>query len=122
MRLLHLEVELVALVAVVFAFLMHQVAVRAFERVAVVRRDMRIGGLDVLRLRNELLGIVAARAGFDRRHLGILHVLTVAGLALKARLDVLFGELFARLSGSGAAEQDGRGSNGSKERAEHSGA
>ena len=83
---------------------------------------MRIGGLDVLRLRNELLGIVAARAGFDRRHLGILHVLTVAGLALKARLDVLFGELFARLSGSGAAEQDGRGSNGSKERAEHSGA
>ena len=35
MRLLHLEVELVALVAVVFAFLMHQVAVRAFERVGI---------------------------------------------------------------------------------------
>ena len=120
--LLHLEVEFVALIAVVFAFLMHQVAVRAFERVAVVWRDVRIGGLDVLRLRDELLGVVAARAGFDRRHLGILHVLTVAGLALKAGFDVLFGELFTRLGGSGAAEQDGRGSNGSKERAEHSGA
>ena len=120
--LLHLEVEFVALIAVVFAFLMHQVAVRAFERVAVVWRDVRIGGLDVLRLRDELLGVMAARAGFDRRHLGILHVLTVAGLALKAGFDVLFGELFTRLDGSGAAEQDGRGGNGSKERAEHSGA
>ena len=58
--LLHLEVEFVALIAVVFAFLMHQVAVRAFERVAVVWRDVRIGGLDVLRLRDELLGVVAA--------------------------------------------------------------
>ena len=56
---------------------------------------MRIGGLDVLRLRDELLGVMAARAGFDRRHLGILHVLTVAGLALQALGDMLFGEFLA---------------------------
>ena len=73
---------------------MHQVAVRAFERFAVMRRDVRIDGLHILRLFNQLINIVAARAGSHFRHLRVLHVGTV-GLALQALGDMLFGEFLA---------------------------
>ena len=76
-----------ALIAVVFAFLMHQVAVRALERFAVMRRDVRIDGLHILRFFNQLINIVAARAGSHFRHLRVLHIGTVAGLALQALGD-----------------------------------
>lgn len=94
-QLRHFEIEFVALIAVVFAFLMHQVAVRALERFAVMRRDVRIDGLHILRLFNQLINIVAARAGSHFRHLRVLHVRTVAGLALQALGDMLFGEFLA---------------------------
>lgn len=84
-----------ALIAVVFAFLMHQVAVRALERFAVMRRDVRIDGLHILRFFNQLINIVAARAGSHFRHLRVLHIGTVAGLALQALGDMLFGEFLA---------------------------
>lgn len=89
----HLEVELVALVAEVRAFAVHHVAVDAFERVAVVRRHVRVRGLDVLCFFNERVHFVAARAdvhgGFGRRLLA-----GVTGFALEAELDVTVGEVF----------------------------
>ena len=61
----HLEAELVALVAEVFRFAVHVVAVRAVELILIVRGDVRIRRLDVLCLFNEILGVVALRAGLD---------------------------------------------------------
>ena len=44
----HLEAELMTLVAEVLGFAVHVVAVHAVELVLVVRRDVRIRGLDAL--------------------------------------------------------------------------
>ena len=61
----HLEAELMTLVAEVLGFAVHVVAVHAVELVLVVRRDVRIRGLDALGLFNEILGVVALGAGLD---------------------------------------------------------
>ena len=53
------------LVAEVLGFAVHVVAVHAVELVLVVRRDVRIRGLDALGLFNEILGVVALGAGLD---------------------------------------------------------
>ena len=86
---------------------MHQVAVRALERFAVMRRDVRIDGLHILRFFNQLINIVAARAGSHFRHLRVLHIGTVAGLALQALGDMLFGEFLEAVpaKASAAAKQ-----------------
>ena len=88
----HLEVKLVALVAEVLARLMPHVAVRAVELILIVRREMRIGGLHVLRLRDKRLHIVAKGAGLRRGLLQILLVGTVADRALHSLGDVLVGK------------------------------
>ena len=61
----HLEAELMALVAEVLRFAVHVVAVRAVKLVLIVRGDVRIRRLDVLRLLNEVLRVVALRARLD---------------------------------------------------------
>ena len=76
----NLVAELVALVAEVFRLAVHDVAVRAFKFVAVVRGHVRVGRLDVLRLFNEGLDVVALLARVDRGFLGVGLVRTVAGL------------------------------------------
>ena len=61
----HLEAELMALVAEVLRFAVHVVAVRAVKLVLIMRGDVRIRRLDVLRLLNEVLRVVALRARLD---------------------------------------------------------
>ena len=81
----HLEAELMALVAEVFRFAVHVVAVRAVELILIVRRDVGIDGLDALRLFNEILSVVALGAGLDvgRGRIGLVGA--VAGRTLNRR-------------------------------------
>ena len=101
-RLRDLEAELVALVAEVFRLAMHDVAVRAFKFVAVVRGRMRVGGLDVLRLFNQSLDVVALLARVHRGFLGIGLVGAVAGFTGEAHAEVAVGAelLIGSLSGA----------------------
>lgn len=75
-----------ALIAEIFRFRMHIVTVRAVELILIVRRRMRIMGLDVLGLFNQSRYRVALRAGIDRRQFGFshIHVLSMAHLAADA--------------------------------------
>ena len=97
-----LEAELMALIAIVLGFAVHQVAVRAFKLVAVVRRHVRVGGLDVLGLLNQGLDVVALPARVDRGFLRIGLVRTMAGFAGEAHADVAVGAelLIGRLGGA----------------------
>ena len=102
----HLEVEVVALSAEVFRLGVHVVAVRAVELILIVRRGMRIGGLDVFGLLHQLLGVVALRAGFDGRHLGVGLVRSVTHRARHALGDMsVSAELISSLNAQGKTKQ-----------------
>lgn len=77
----HLEIKLVALIAEVFGLHMTHMAVRALQVLAVVRRNVRVGGLDLCGLFHKRVLLMARRAGFDGGRLRILHILTMAHLA-----------------------------------------
>ena len=77
------------LVAEILAFLVSHVTVGAVQLILVMRGEMGIGGLDVLRLRHERLHVVTGRAGFRRRFLQILLVRPVADGALQSFGDML---------------------------------
>ena len=100
----HLEAELMALVAEVFRFAVHVVAVRAVELILVVRRDVGIDGLDALRLFDEILGVVALGAGLDvgRGRVGLVGA--VAGLAREAHRGMAVGAELA-LGGAGTCDK-----------------
>lgn len=68
----HLEVELVALVAVDLRLLVTHVAKRAFKVLMIVRGVVRVRRLDVLRLLGKLLGVVALDALIHVRGLDLL--------------------------------------------------
>ena len=101
-----------ALVAEVRAFAVHHVAIDAFERVAVVGRNVRVRGLDVLRLFHEGFDLMAARAGFHRGF-GGRGLTGVAGFALEAELGVAVGEVFR---GVGRRNRKERGENRGEDR------
>ncbi len=107
-----------ALVAEVFRLAVHDVAVRAFKFVAVVRGHVRVGRLDVLRLFNEGLDVVALLARVDRGFLGVGLVRTVAGLAGEAHADMTVGTelLVGSLSG---AEGERRGAERGEDQRRH---
>ena len=98
----HLEAELMTLVAEVLGFAVHVVAVHAVELVLVVRRDVRIRGLDALGLFNEILGVVALGAGLDVGSGRIGLVGAVAGFARQTHGGVAVGAELA-VGGSGRA-------------------
>ena len=79
----HLEAELMALVAEVLRFAVHVVAVRAVKLVLIMRGDVRIRRLDVLRLLNEVLRVVARRARLDvgRGGIGLVGAVAVRPMA-----------------------------------------
>ena len=111
----HLEAELMALVAEDLGGLVPVMAVRAVELVPVVRRRVRIGRLDVLRLLNERLRRMALRARRERGLLRVLRVGAVARGALHALGGVAVGkELAALIGGRGAARGKQEGERGSK--------
>ena len=93
------------LVAKIRAFAVHHVAIDAFERVAVVGRNVRVRGLDVLRLFHEGFDLMAARAGFHRGF-GGRRLTGVAGFAFEAELGVAVGEVFGGV-GRGNREESG---------------
>ena len=103
----HLEAELVALVAEVLRFAVHVVAVRAVKLVLIVRGDVRIRRLDVLRLLNEVLRVVALRARLDVGRGGIGLVGAVAGFARQTHGGVAVGAELA-VGGSGRASCEDR--------------
>ena len=107
-----------ALVAEVFRLAVHDVAVRVFKFVAVVRGHVRVGRLDVLRLFNEGLDVVALLARVDRGFLGVGLVRTVAGLAGEAHADMTVGTelLVGSLSG---AEGERRGAERGEDQRRH---
>ena len=105
----HLEVKLVTLVAEVLARLMPHVAVRAVELILIVRREVWIGGLHVLRLRDKRLHVVAGGAGFRRGLLQVLLVGTVADRALQPLGDVLVSKRGALGRKAGSRESGGQG-------------
>lgn len=74
MSLFNLEIKLVTLIAEVLGFSVLQVAIRAVERILIVRRHVRIGGFDVLRFFHQRFGVVAPRASLKRGDLRIFHV------------------------------------------------
>ena len=78
-----------ALSAEVFALFVAQVAVRALELILVVRRGVRVVGLDVFRLIHQSLRRMALRAGIDvgRIKLGGI-ALTVTHLAAHPLCDM----------------------------------
>ena len=98
----HLEAELMALVAEVLRFAVHVVAVRAVKLVLIMRGDVRIRRLDVLRLLNEVLRVVALRARLDVGRGGIGLVGAVAGFARQTHGGVAIGAELA-VGGSGRA-------------------
>ena len=108
----HLEAELMALVAEVLRFAVHVVAVRAVKLVLIVRGDVRIRRLDVLRLLNEGLRVVALRARLDVGRGGIGLVGAVAGLA---------GETHRRMTVGTELSVGGRGGARSHEGGHHQG-
>ena len=103
----HLEGELMALIAEVLRLHVAQVAAVAVEVACVVRRDVRVGGLDALRLFNEGCNRVAALAGLRGRFLGIGLVGAVAHLAGDAAGDVAVGK--HRVGGKGGRRDESRG-------------
>lgn len=100
---LHLEVELVALSAVVFLRLVLQVAERA---VAVVGRLMRIRIEAGIGLFRNLIAVVALEARVFVRRFRILHVRAVAAGAFKAAGDMAVG---AEVGGRGGRAEDEAG-------------
>ena len=73
-----------ALIAEVFGFHMTHMAVRALQVLAVVRRNMRIGGFDLCGLFHKCVLLMARRASFDRGRLRIVRVGPVAHLAAQS--------------------------------------
>ena len=114
----HLEAELVALVAEVLRFAVHVVAVRAVKLVLIVRGDVRIRRLDVLRLLDEVLRVVALRARLDVGRGGIGLVGAVAGLAGETHRRMTVGTelLVGSLSG---AEGERRGAERGEDQRRH---
>ena len=103
----HLELEVVALGAEVFARFMHAMAIRALQLILIVRGHVRILRLHVLRLLNELLRRVALRALLDVRGIKFSRVaLAVAHLAVHAASDMAIGAEL--LSSTGFAGQEER--------------
>ena len=98
-QLRHLVLEVVALRAEVLRLAVHHVAVRAVEFRPVVGRDVRICGLDALRLLDERVNLVATRAGCEVGRLGIRLVRAVTGFAFDTELGVAIGTEFGRLRG-----------------------
>ena len=81
----HLEIKLVTLVAEIFAFLVSHMAVGAVQLILVMRGEVRIRGLHVLRLRDERLRRMALRALLDVRRIEFRGVaLAVAHFAVHA--------------------------------------
>ena len=80
-----------ALCAIVFRRLMHQMAVDA---VSVMRRVMRIGAGKILCFLNKRCFRMSLRAGFFCRKIRILEIGSVAGLAGYAFGDVFIGAHF----------------------------
>ena len=98
-QLRHLILKVVALRAEVLRLTVHHVAVRAVEFRSVVGRDVRIRGLDALRLFNERVDLVTTRAGRKVGRLGICLVRAVTGFAFDAHFGVTVGTEFGRLHG-----------------------
>ena len=77
-----------ALSAEIIGLTVLNVAVSAFQRLAIVRRDVRIRRLEVLGLFSELIGVVATCTRVNVGRSGIRFVRTVTGFALHADLRV----------------------------------
>ena len=107
MSLWHLEVELVALVAVVLGLVMLDKAERALKSRLVVRGVVRVRGLHVFRLLGELHRVVAGGALLLLRGLDLLPG-PVAGLALHAGRDVAVSEVFPLCEGALGREREER--------------
>lgn len=82
----NLEAELVTLVTEVFALLMTVVTVHAVQLILIVRREMRILGLDILGLFNQSLDRMTLLTVFDARRLEVLFIRTVANRAVRSEL------------------------------------
>lgn len=96
-----------ALFAEVFRRIVLQVAVRALERVLIVRGHVRIRRFHILGFFNQLFGVVAAGTRFDGRNLRILHihVLAVAAFTSQTTSNVSIGTKMAISSKRRASEQ-----------------
>ena len=77
-----------ALSAEILGLTVLNVAVSAFQGLAVMRRDVRIRRLEVLGLFSELIGVVATCTRVNVGRSGIRFVRTVTGFALHADLRV----------------------------------
>ena len=98
----YLKAESVALVAEVDRLFVHVVTVDAVELILIVRRDVRIGRLDVFGLFNQGFDVVAGLAVVDGRQLRVGLIGTVADLTFHAFGNVPFGS-----GGRVAARSDG---------------
>lgn len=77
-----------ALSAEILGLTVLNVAVRAFQRLAVMRRNVRIRRLEVLGLSRDLIGVVAACTRINVGRSGVRFVRTVTGFALHTDLRV----------------------------------
>ena len=98
----YLKAESVALVAEVDRLFVHVVTVDAVELILIVRRDVRIGRLNVFGLFNQGFDVVAGLAVVDGRQLRVGLIGTVADLTFHAFGNVPFGS-----GGRVAARSDG---------------
>lgn len=104
-----------ALIAEILRCFMLQVTVHAVQSVLIVRRHVRIGGLDVFRPGHQILGVVATRTGLNCRDFRILgiHIFSVAALARQTACNMAVGtEVTIRCTGSrteSKAEHHNRG-------------